>query len=116
MVVGVLTLALGLLTAVFGVLFAAVQTDMKRLLAYSSIENIGVVLIAVGLAITFRAYAMPLLAALALTAALYHCINHALFKSLLFLATGSVLHSTRSGISASSADSYTRCRAWPSSR
>lgn len=92
---GVLTLVLGLLTAVFGVMFAAVQTDMKRLLAYSSIENIGVVLIAVGLAITFRAYAMPLLAALALTAALYQCINHALCKSLLFLATGSVLHSTR---------------------
>jgi formate hydrogenlyase subunit 3/multisubunit Na+/H+ antiporter MnhD subunit len=92
---GVLTLVLGLLTAVFGVMFAAVQTDMKRLLAYSSIENIGVIFIAIGLAITFRAYGMPLLAALALTAALYHCINHALFKSLLFLATGSVLHSTK---------------------
>lgn len=92
---GVSTLTLGLLTALFGVLFAAVQTDMKRLLAYSSIENIGIIVTGIGLAITFRAYQMTLLAALALTAALYHCLNHAFFKSLLFLATGSVLHATR---------------------
>jgi hydrogenase-4 component B len=91
---GVLTLVLGLVTALFGVLFAAVQTDMKRLLAYSSIENIGVVLAGIGLAITFRAFNMSALAALALVAALYHCINHAFFKSLLFLVTGSVLHAT----------------------
>ncbi len=91
---GVLTLALGLITALYGVLFAAVQTDMKRLLAYSSIENIGFVLIGIGLAITFRAFGMTSLAALALVAALYHCLNHAFFKSLLFLATGSVLHAT----------------------
>jgi formate hydrogenlyase subunit 3/multisubunit Na+/H+ antiporter MnhD subunit/formate hydrogenlyase subunit 4 len=91
---GVLTLALGILTALFGVLFAAVQTDMKRLLAYSSIENIGIVLIGIGLAITFRAFNMNALAALALVAALYHCLNHAFFKSLLFLVTGSVLHAT----------------------
>jgi formate hydrogenlyase subunit 3/multisubunit Na+/H+ antiporter MnhD subunit len=92
---GVLTLALGLITALYGVLFAAVQTDMKRLLAYSSIENIGFVLIGIGLAMTFRAFDMSALAALALVAALYHCLNHAFFKSLLFLATGSVLHATR---------------------
>jgi len=91
---GVLTLSLGLLTALFGVLFAAVQTDMKRLLAYSSIENIGIVLISIGLAITFRAFGMNALASLALVAALYHCLNHAFFKSLLFLVTGSVLHAT----------------------
>jgi formate hydrogenlyase subunit 3/multisubunit Na+/H+ antiporter MnhD subunit len=92
---GVVTLALGLLTAVFGVMFAAVQTDMKRLLAYSSIENIGFILVALALAIIFRAYEMTLLAALALTAGLYHSLNHAFFKSLLFLATGSVLHATK---------------------
>ena len=92
---GVLTLALGLVTALFGALFSAVQTDMKRLLAYSSIENIGIVLAAIGLAITFRAFEMGALAALALVAALYHCLNHAFFKSLLFLVTGSVLHATR---------------------
>jgi formate hydrogenlyase subunit 3/multisubunit Na+/H+ antiporter MnhD subunit len=92
---GVLTLVLGLVTAIYGVVFSAVQSDMKRLLAYSSIENIGFVLVGVGLAITFRAYSMTALSALALTAALYHCLNHGFFKSLLFLCTGSVLHATK---------------------
>jgi NADH:ubiquinone oxidoreductase subunit 5 (subunit L)/multisubunit Na+/H+ antiporter MnhA subunit len=67
---------------------------MKRLLAYSSIENIGLIVMGLGLAIVFAAYRMPSLAALALSAMLYHCLNHAVFKSLLFLATGSVLHAT----------------------
>ncbi len=92
---GVVALSLGLLTALFGVMFAAVQTDMKRLLAYSSIENIGIILAGFGLAIIFHAYDSPRLAALALVATLYHCLNHACFKSLLFLSTGSVLHATR---------------------
>ena len=92
---GALALALGLFTALFGVIFAAVQTDMKRLLAYSSIENIGIAFAAFGLAVLFHCFAMPRLAALALAAMLYHCLNHAFFKSLLFLATGSVLHATR---------------------
>src|SRR5690348_4284830 len=92
---GVAAIALGLLTALFGVIFAAIQTDMKRLLAYSSIENIGIIVAAIGLAILFEANGKPLLAAIALTAALYHALNHAFFKSLLFLATGSVLHATR---------------------
>jgi formate hydrogenlyase subunit 3/multisubunit Na+/H+ antiporter MnhD subunit len=92
---GVIILVLGLATALYGVIFSAVQSDMKRLLAYSSIENIGFILVGIGLAVTFQSYGMQALAALALTAALYHCINHAFFKSLLFLATGSVLHATR---------------------
>src|SRR5262245_12429815 len=92
---GIVALALGLATALFGVIFAAVQADMKRLLAYSSIENIGVIVAAIGLAILFKAYGKTLLAAIALAAALYHCLNHAFFKSLLFLATGSVLHATK---------------------
>jgi hypothetical protein len=71
-----------------------VQVDMKRLLAYSSIENIGIIVMGLGLAIIFQAYQMHSLAALALTALLYHCLNHAIFKSLLFLGTGSVLHAT----------------------
>jgi hydrogenase-4 component B len=91
---GVAALALGLATALFGVIFAAVQTDIKRLLAYSSIENIGIIVAGIGLAILFRAYDKSLLAAIALTAALYHCLNHAIFKSLLFLVAGSVLHAT----------------------
>lgn len=91
---GVLLLGIGLLTAMFGVIFAAVQTDMKRLLAYSSIENIGLVFAGIGLTVLFSAYGMQRMAALALTATLYHVASHAMFKSLLFLATGSVLHAT----------------------
>jgi hydrogenase-4 component B len=92
---GMVTLAIGLATALFGVVFAAVQSDMKRLLAYSSIENIGIIVAGIGLAILFRVNDKSLLAAVTLTAVLYHSLNHALFKSLLFLATGSVLHATR---------------------
>ena len=92
---GVVALVVGLATALFGVVFAAAQVDMKRLLAYSSIENIGLIVVGLGLAIIFAAYRMHSLAALALVAALYHCLNHALFKSLLFLGTGSVLHATQ---------------------
>ena len=88
-------IAIGLFTALFGVVFAAAQTDMKRLLAYSSIENIGIVFLGIGLTLQFRAFEMKVLAALTLAATLYHCLNHAFFKSLLFLATGSVLHATR---------------------
>jgi NADH:ubiquinone oxidoreductase subunit 5 (subunit L)/multisubunit Na+/H+ antiporter MnhA subunit len=91
---GAVLLALGLATALFGVVFAAVQVDMKRLLAYSSIENIGLIFAAIGLTLIFAAYRMDALAALALSAALYHVASHALFKSLLFLGTGAVLHAT----------------------
>jgi len=91
---GLIPLALGLATAVFGVVFAAVQTDMKRLLAYSSVENIGVLFTGIGLAIVFHGVGMNELAALALVAVLYHALNHAFMKSLLFLGTGAVLHAT----------------------
>jgi len=92
---GVIALVLGLVSALGGIIFAAVQTDMKRLLAYSSIENIGLIFAAFGLVLIFRGFGMGTLAALALTAMLYHCLNHAFFKALLFLCTGSVLHATR---------------------
>jgi formate hydrogenlyase subunit 3/multisubunit Na+/H+ antiporter MnhD subunit len=91
---GVVALALGLVSALGGIVFAAVQTDMKRLLAYSSIENIGLIFAGFGLTLIFRGFGMGTLAALALTATLYHCLNHAFFKSLLFLCAGSVLHAT----------------------
>jgi formate hydrogenlyase subunit 3/multisubunit Na+/H+ antiporter MnhD subunit len=91
---GVLVLALGLITAIFGVMFAAVQGDMKRLLAYSSIENIGLLLVGIGLTVIFHVYGKGALAALALTATLYHSLNHAMFKSLLFVGTGAILHAT----------------------
>ncbi|OGT88596.1 MAG: hydrogenase 4 subunit B [Gammaproteobacteria bacterium RIFOXYA12_FULL_61_12] len=91
---GILVLGLGLITAVYGVIFAAVQSDMKRLLAWSSIENIGVILVGIGLAMIFHTDGKGGLAALALTATLYHAINHAFFKGLLFIGTGAVLHAT----------------------
>lgn len=92
---GVVVLVLGLFSGLFGAIFAAVQTDMKRLLAYSSIENVGLIFTAIGLSILFTASHMLLFGALALAAALIHALNHSLFKSMLFLATGSVLHATQ---------------------
>ncbi|MDX8379676.1 MAG: hydrogenase 4 subunit B [Gallionella sp.] len=91
---GALVLVLGLITALFGVMFAAVQVDMKRLLAYSSIENIGLLMVGIGLTLIFHVYSKDALAALSLTATLYHSLNHACFKSLLFLGTGSIMHAT----------------------
>jgi hydrogenase-4 component B len=91
---GLVLLVVGLFTAVYGVVFAAAQTDMKRLLAWSSIENLGIIVTGIGLAMVFHGVGMHSLGALALLAALYHSLNHAFIKSLLFLGTGAVLHST----------------------
>jgi formate hydrogenlyase subunit 3/multisubunit Na+/H+ antiporter MnhD subunit len=91
---GLVPVSLGLFTALYGIVFAAVQTDMKRLLAYSSIENVGILFTGLGLAMVFHGVGEPVLAALALLAVLYHSVNHAFMKSLLFLCTGSVLHAT----------------------
>ncbi len=91
---GTLTLGLGLVTALYGVIFAAVQSDMKRLLAWSSIENIGIIVAAFGLTLIFYTDGKGALAALTMTALLYHAFNHAFFKGLLFIGTGSVLHAT----------------------
>jgi hydrogenase-4 component B len=87
-------LAAGGATAAMGVLYALTQRDLKRVLAYSTIENIGIVFAALGLALAFKAHAIPLAAALALTAALLHVFNHSLFKSLLFCGAGAVLTGT----------------------
>ena len=87
-------LGVGLFTALYGVVFAAVQTDMKRLLAYSSIENIGIIFTGIGLAIVFHGVGMHALGALALIARALSRLNHAFMKSLLFLGTGAVLHAT----------------------
>jgi hydrogenase-4 component B len=91
---GGLVLALGGITAVLGVLYALMQHDLKRLLAYHTVENIGIIFIGLGLALAFQANHMYASAALALTAALFHILNHSLFKSLLFLGTGAVLTAT----------------------
>jgi len=89
---GTLVLVVGVTSALLGVLYALMEHDLKRLLAYHSIENIGIILIGLGSALLFQAFGHPNLAALALVAALYHTLNHALFKGLLFLGAGSVLH------------------------
>ena len=91
---GLVAMALGLFSAVYGVVFAAAQTDMKRLLAFSSIENIGLLFAGLGLALVFRSAGMNAPAALALIAVLYHAVNHAFMKGLLFIGTGAVLHAT----------------------
>jgi len=89
-----LVLGAGALSAIYGILQAAVAADLKRLLGHSTTENMGLVLIGVGAAGFFAASGSRALAALALVAALLHVINHSAFKTLLFLAAGSVLHAT----------------------
>jgi hydrogenase-4 component B len=91
---GMVVLLLGGVTAVLGVLYALMQNDLKRLLAYSTVENIGIIFIGLGLALAFQANGMGWAAALALTAALFHVFNHAIFKSLLFFGAGAVLTAT----------------------
>jgi formate hydrogenlyase subunit 3/multisubunit Na+/H+ antiporter MnhD subunit len=89
-----LVLAVGGPSAAMGVLYALMQRDIKRLLAYSTIENIGIIFAGLGLALAFKAEGMDFVAALAFTAALLHVFNHTAFKSLLFFAAGSVLNAT----------------------
>jgi formate hydrogenlyase subunit 3/multisubunit Na+/H+ antiporter MnhD subunit len=91
---GVVVLVIGGATAVLGILQALMESDLKRMLAYSTIENIGVIFVGIGLSLAFKANGMGLAAALALTAALFHVLNHSLFKSLLFFGAGAVLTAT----------------------
>jgi formate hydrogenlyase subunit 3/multisubunit Na+/H+ antiporter MnhD subunit len=90
----IVVLALAGITCVMGVLYALMQHDLKRLLAYHTVENIGIVFIGLGLALAFAAHAMAAAAALALTAGLLHVLNHSIFKSLLFFGSGAVLTAT----------------------
>jgi len=90
----IVVLTVGGVTAVMGVLYALMQSDLKRVLAYSTIENIGIIFAALGLALAFKAEGLALASALALTAGLFHVFNHSLFKSLLFFGTGAVLNAT----------------------
>lgn len=91
---GALLVVLGLISALIAIGLALVQADMKRTLAYSSIENVGIIVVAVGLFVVGRATDVPIVAALGLAAAIAHVWNHSLFKGLLFLCAGSVLHAT----------------------
>ncbi|MEW6066412.1 MAG: hydrogenase 4 subunit B [Bacillota bacterium] len=91
---GAIVLAAGVLSAFIGILYGLAENDIKRFLAYSSAENMGIIFMGIGASIIFSAYQQPFLAALALTAALYHTLNHAMFKGTLFMGAGAVLFAT----------------------
>ncbi len=91
---GMLVLIVASVSALLGVMYALMEHDMKRLLAFHSVENIGIILIGVGVAMIFMASGYPEFAAFGLIAGLYHTINHAVFKSLLFMGAGSIIYST----------------------
>lgn len=91
---GLVVLVIGAASSLLGVLYALTEHDIKRLLAYHSIENIGIILLGLGSALIFSALGLPSLALLGLVAALFHTLNHAIFKSLLFLSAGSVINQT----------------------
>ncbi|MGB5917931.1 proton-conducting transporter membrane subunit [Arcobacter sp.] len=91
---GLLIIVVGAISAILGVLYALVQHDYKALLAYHSVENIGIILLGIGTGVYGIAANMPSLAAVGFLAGLYHILNHATFKGLLFLGAGSVLYST----------------------
>ncbi len=97
-VAGIIILVVGIVTGLWGVILAAVQNDVKRILAYSSIENIGVIFIGLGIAALGQAAGNTIVATLALCGALMHIINHSLFKSLLFFGAGNIyseMHTTQ---------------------
>ncbi len=91
---GLFIIMLGAVSSLLGVLYALSEHDIKRLLAFHSVENIGIILLGLGASITFFALNLPAIGVVALVAALYHTVNHALFKGLLFLSAGSVVHAT----------------------
>lgn len=91
---GILILILALVSCLVGVIYALMEHDIKRLLAYHSVENIGIILLGVGLSMFFLSLNLQYLAVLSLIAGLYHLINHAIFKGLLFLCAGSVYKAT----------------------
>jgi formate hydrogenlyase subunit 3/multisubunit Na+/H+ antiporter MnhD subunit len=87
-------IAVGAVTALLGVLYALMQHDLKRLLAYHTVENIGIIFVGLGMAMAFRSSGLAAAAALAFTAALFHVFNHSLFKSLLFFGSGAIQNAT----------------------
>ncbi len=94
---GILFVTTGAISSIVGVLYSIVEKDIKRALAYSSIENIGIIFIGLGLSIVFTSFNLPHLAALAMLAAMYHVLNHAVFKSLLFMGAGAIIYRTHTG-------------------
>ncbi len=94
---GISLICVGAISAILGILYSLIENDVKLFLAYSSVENIGIILLGVGAAMMFKSNGFYALSSLALTAALYHVLNHALFKSALFLGAGSVITSMGTG-------------------
>src|SRR5574341_188645 len=91
---GGVVLGLGAVSALLGVLYALMEHDIKALLAYHSVENIGIILMGIGLSMIFKSYNFMALSSLAMIAGLYHLINHAVFKCLLFGCAGNIYYST----------------------
>ncbi|MEK6527939.1 MAG: hydrogenase 4 subunit B [Nitrospirota bacterium] len=91
---GIAIIVIGAISSILGVMYALMEHDLKRLLAYHSVENIGIILLGIGASMVFRSNGMFALSSLALIAGLYHTLNHATFKGLLFLGAGSVMHAT----------------------
>jgi hydrogenase-4 component B len=91
---GITIIVIGAVSSVIGVLYALMEHDIKKLLAYHSIENIGIILLGIGSSMMFGSNGMYALSAIALIAGLYHTLNHAIFKGLLFLGAGSLMHAT----------------------
>jgi formate hydrogenlyase subunit 3/multisubunit Na+/H+ antiporter MnhD subunit len=91
---GVLILIAGTLSAIIGIIYALKEHDLKKMLAYSSIENVGIIFIGVGLFVIFSVAGLQAIAFLALAGALFHTLNHAIFKSLLFMTSGSIVNAT----------------------
>ena len=91
---GFVVLTLGAASALLGVMYALMEHDLKSLLAYHSVENIGIILLGIGAGMIFQSYGLESLAALGLLAGLYHTINHAVFKGLLFMGAGALLSAT----------------------
>jgi hydrogenase-4 component B len=92
---GTAVVVIGAVSAVLGILYAIMENDLKVFLAYSSVENVGIILLGIGASMMFRSSGMLVLSGFALAAALYHAVNHALFKGLLFLGAGSVVSAAR---------------------
>ena len=91
---GILVLAIGAISAVLGVLYALTEQDIKRLLAYSTVENVGIILMGVGTSMIGVAIKQPVVAVVGMLGAMYHTLNHAMFKGLLFLGAGSIIYRT----------------------
>ena len=94
---GILLIVLGSVSGILGILFASGQHDIKKLLAFSSVENIGIILLGLGMGITGRAYNYPAVSVFAFAGAFLHIFNHSIFKALLFLGAGAVIRQTGTG-------------------